>query len=133
MNRRAAASTTASLVLTTLALVAAATSVWSQGAYLNDAQLRETLVDHTIKGSGWAEFYRQDGVIVGRLLTFGMSYQGTWRIANGTVCYDYEGTAQDTCSRLMRDGDTVRHFTLSGSPKTDGVATRQAGNQTATR
>jgi hypothetical protein len=113
--------------------LATATSVSSQASYLDDAQLRETIVDHTLAGRGWAEFYRKDGVIVGRLLTFGVAYEGRWRIANGTVCYDYEGTAQDTCSRLARDGDTVRHYTLSGSAKTDGVAQRLAGNQVMAR
>ena len=102
-------------------------------AYLADTALRETLIGHTLIGKDWAEYYEKDGSIRGRARYFGIAfdYTGTWKVTGQQVCYEYERKDRNTCSFLIRDGDVVRHFTTTGSPKFDGVARRVEGNRTA--
>jgi hypothetical protein len=119
------------MVLVGLVMGASVRAGYPQPQYLTDDQLRETLAGHTLAGKGWAEFYQRDGTIQGRLKAFGVAYDGKWSVSDGKICYDYQGTSQDTCSRLTRDGDIVSHFTLDGSPKPDGVARRVEGNRTS--
>jgi hypothetical protein len=84
-------------------------------------------------GNDCAEYYERNGSIQGRARYFGVAfdYQGTWTVSGTRVCYDYQGSDRDTCSLLTREGDIVRHFTISGGPKVDGAARRFEGNRTA--
>jgi hypothetical protein len=121
------------VLLCSLMLACLVASADSQPAYLDDAGLRTALQEHTLIGNDWAEFYAADGAIKGKGRQFGMvrTYSARWRISEGKVFYDYQGTAYDTWSRLARDGETIRHYTVDGEPKRDGVARRVKGDQIA--
>ena len=119
------------LLVSALVLGAGTRAGYPATTYLTADEVRATLVGYTLTGKDWAEFYQSDGTLHGRLRTFGLNYDGKWKVVDGKVCYEYQDPAQNRCSRLMRDGDTVRHFTVDGSPKPDGVARRFEGNRTA--
>jgi hypothetical protein len=93
--------------------------------------LTELLSGYSLRGKDWIEYYSPNGTIRGKARYFGMvrSYIGQWSANEKSVCYDYEGTSYDTCSRLMVDGDRVYHYNISGILKADGIATRQFGNR----
>jgi len=111
-------------------LTLGALQAMSQAGFLTENDLRAAIVGHSLRGSGWMEFYAPDGIIYGKTRLFGVrSYTGRWTVMANRVCYDYDGSSYDTCSRLqMRDGK-VYHYDLDGNLKNDGVATRTAGDQ----
>jgi hypothetical protein len=121
------------VLLCGLLIVGLARAAQPQVVYLDNAGLRTALEGYTLIGKDWAEFYAPDGTIKGKARTMGTlrTYDGRWRVADGKVCYDYEGTLFDTCSRLRQESETVRHFTLDGQPKPDGVARRVKGDHVA--
>lgn len=118
------------LIATALLLTA---GVVAAADYLSGDELKAAIAGHTLIGEGWAEYYGEDGMISGKARTFGMTFQyvGTWHPRADRICYDYDGTSQDTCSQLKREGDVVYHYTLQGQLKTDGKARRVAGNVVA--
>jgi len=121
------------LMLASVVFLGVTVGAQSQPTYLKDKELRAALEDYTLIAQNWAEYYAADGTIKGKARQFGFvrTYDASWKVADDTVSYDYEGTAFDTASHLSLTGDTVRHFTLAGAPKTDGVARRVKGNQIA--
>lgn len=127
-------STRALVIPLAVVLATTAGSSRSEGdaGFLAGAELQKILSGHTLRGSEWAEYYEPNGMIRGKARLFGTrSYGGRWSVQSDRVCYDYEGTSYDTCSRLRIQGTKVLHFDLHGKLKTDGVATRAEGNQLA--
>ena len=113
------------------ALFASATAGASEPTgFLDDAQVRETLVGHTLKGKDWIEYYTAAGEIVGKVRHLGVrDYTGRWSVTAGKVCYVYGHPSVDTCSWLRRDADRVTHHRPDGALKKDGVAVRMPGNR----
>ncbi len=102
----------------------------AEEGFLNEQSLRDTLIGHSLQADAWMEFYSPDGTILGKARLFGVrSYTGRWTILADRVCYDYDGSAYDTCSRLKLQNSKVYHYSLSGSLKSDGVAVRLPGNR----
>lgn len=98
--------------------------------FLDAAAVRETLVGHTLRGNGWAEYYGAAGEIVGRVRYMGLrDYTGRWSVSGQQVCYAYGHPSVDTCSWLRRDGERVTHHHRDGSLKKDGNAVRLPGNR----
>jgi hypothetical protein len=97
---------------------------------LRGEELRAVVSGHTIAGKDWAEFYSPGGQIVGRARYFGMvrNYVGRWTAHEDRICYYYENSTFDTCSRLELRGDLVHHFSMDGRLKSDGVGRRVPGN-----
>lgn len=99
--------------------------------FVGGGELRSLLVDVTLMGVDWAEYYTPDGMIIGKGRWMGIvrRYSGRWSAAADHVCYHYGHKDFDTCSRLARQGDRVLHFGLDGKPKKDGVASRLPGDR----
>lgn len=97
---------------------------------LRGEELKAVVSGHTIAGKDWAEFYSPSGQIVGRARYFGMvrSYVGRWTAHEDRICYSYENSSFDTCSRLELRGSLVHHYSLDGRLKPDGVGRRTQGN-----
>jgi hypothetical protein len=99
-------------------------------AFLTADALKATIVGHSLRGQDWIEYYDADGTILGKARLFGVrSYTAQWAIRGDRVCYDYEGTSFDTCSKLITRGGQVYHYDLGGNLKADGVAQRLEGNR----
>lgn len=112
-----------------VALASCAGLAHAQEAFLQGESLREAIAGKTLSGQRWAEYYKPDGTIHGRVRFLGtQSYIGRWTALEDRICYDYEGTSNDTCSRLRIAGDQVFHHDLDGRLKADGVAKRMNGN-----
>jgi hypothetical protein len=98
--------------------------------FLSDNAVREALIDHTLKGHDWIEFYSATGQIVGKARYFGVhAFKGRWTVSDSKVCYEYDEPRANTCSWLRRDGERVTHHHYDGRLKKDGVATRWPGNR----
>ena len=98
--------------------------------FLDDAQVRDALIGHTLKGIDWIEYYTASGDIVGKVRYFGIrDYRGKWSINDGRVCYVYGDPSIDTCSWLRRDAERITHHAQDGTLKKDGVAQRLSGNR----
>lgn len=98
--------------------------------FLDDAQVIETLVEHTLRGQDWIEYYTRTGEIQGKVRYFGVrDYTGRWSVQNGRVCYEYDHPQANTCSFLRRDGDRVSHHLRDGTLKKDGLASRMKGRR----
>jgi hypothetical protein len=97
--------------------------------FLTADALEATIVGHSLRGRDWIEYYDPDGTIRGKARLFGVrSYTAKWTIRGDRVCYDYDGAAFDTCSRLKTRGEQVYHYDLGGNLKADGIAQRVKGN-----
>lgn len=120
-------------ILYCIAIFTHSESALGQDNFLLAKDLHTTLSRHTLRGKNWAEFYDEDGTIVGRNRIFGIrSYFGRWSVHADMVCYDYEGSTYDTCSKLKVKERTVLHFDEHGKLKEDGSATRDFGNTLST-
>lgn len=98
--------------------------------FLDDAEVLETLVDHTLRGNDWIEYYTASGEIHGKVRYFGVrEYTGRWTVREGHVCYVYERAEANTCSFLRKAGDRISHHLRDGTLKKDGVARRMPGRR----
>ncbi len=133
MRAAAANATTAyaaRFALATLVMVAGIGSAAAGEAFLDDAEVVETLVDHTLRGKDWIEYYTGSGEIQGKVRYFGMrEYTGRWSVKEGRVCYVYERAEANTCSFLRKAGETISHHLRDGTLKKDGVASRMPGRR----
>ena len=111
-------------------LLATASPGSTQQRYLKGIELRATIEGKTLFGKEWAEYYSPSGTILGKVRVFGIvqAYSAKWSAGEDRICYDYEGTAYDTCSQLIADGEAVTHFAMAGTLKRDGVARWKFGN-----
>lgn len=100
--------------------------------FLDDDEVRDTLVGHSLRGKKWIEYYSANGELVGKVRYFGLrDYRGRWSVSRGRVCYDYGDPRVNTCSWLRHRGETVTHHLEDGSLKPDGEAQRLVGNRLA--
>ncbi|XHX78751.1 MAG: hypothetical protein RBJ76_02120 [Stenomitos frigidus ULC029] len=109
----------------------------AQPAYLTGDNLKNAISGQTLIARDWAEFYKTDGNIVGKVRYCFLgckiySYTGTWTAQPDRLCYYYPPQsgqgAKNTCSKLTLNGETVTHYELTGKLKKDGVAQRKPGN-----
>lgn len=108
-------------------MVIAASVAEAQPSYLTGSNLRDAINGQTLIGHDWAEFYKPDGTIIGKVRRFGIwDYTGNWTASDDRICYSYPD--RNTCSRLTLNGNTITHYELSGEQKKDGVAQRLSGN-----
>lgn len=51
-------------------------------------------------------------------LPAGMTLVGTWRIDGDHYCADWENGPKNSCSRIVKDGETIRFFDVAtGEPR----------------
>lgn len=98
--------------------------------HLRGDELRAAISGYTVSGKEWAEFYAPNGRISGRARYFGMvrNYVGRWTAHDDRICYAYENSSFDTCSRLELRENLLYHYSLDGRLKADGVGRRIEGN-----
>ncbi len=117
-------------LVSALLLMQVASAAAAGGSFLDDAQVRDALVGHTLKGTDWIEYYTASGDILGKVRYLGIrDYRGKWSLNDGRVCYVYGDPSVDTCSWLRREADRVTHHLQDGSLKKDGVSQRLPGNR----
>ena len=85
----------------------------------------------TFIGSNWAEYYAPDGEVIGKVRYLGIlrDFTGRWVVKLDQVCFEYELSEFNTCSKFRRVGDHMRHFGPDGKPKSDGESRRVPGNR----
>lgn len=85
----------------------------------------------TLVGGNWAEYYAPDGRIFGRVRYLGLLHEftGRWRARLDRICFEYELSQYNTCSKFRLVGDRMRHFDVDGKPKPDPESRRFPGNR----
>jgi hypothetical protein len=123
------------LGLVALALTGTPTSAVadSEEPYLIGDRLIASFAGATLIGSNWAEYYAPDGSILGKVRYLGVlhEFNGRWTVKRDEVCFEYDRSEYNTCSRFRRSGDRMRHFGPDGKPKADGESRRLPGNRLA--
>src|SRR5215470_18081699 len=131
--RRRQNSVVSGVALFTLTLTGAAAPAAgdNDGPYLVGDGLMASFVGATLIGSNWAEYYAPDGGIIGKVRYLGIlrDFTGRWTVKRDQVCFEYEWSEFNTCSRFRRVGDHMQHFGPDGKPKTDGESRRLPGNR----
>jgi hypothetical protein len=120
------------IVIATLILVANHPAPGAaEESYLTGEALIALFADATLIGSNWAEYYAPDGTITGKVRYLGLvhSFTGRWIVTRDLVCFEYQSTQYNTCSRFRQSGDQMRHYGADGKPKRDGESRRLAGNR----
>lgn len=116
-----------------VALCSTAAPVLADGheSYLIGDGLIASFAGATLIGSNWAEYYAPDGTIIGKVKYLGMvrDFTGRWTAKEDQVCFEYQRSQYNTCSKFRRAGDQMRHFAADGKPKNDGVSRRLSGNR----
>jgi hypothetical protein len=117
--------------LVALCLVARSAFGENEEPYLVGEGLIAAIAGATLIGSNWAEYYAPDGTIVGKVRYLGMlrEFNGRWTVTRDQVCFEYEMSRYDTCSKFRRVGDRMRHFGADGKPKPDAESRRLPGNR----
>lgn len=73
------------------------------------AEIAKAVSDHTYQGSmsaagsGFAEYYAADGTIRGK------DYSGSWRVEDGTMCFQY-GDTPERCFGIELQGPSMVMF-----------------------
>jgi hypothetical protein len=119
------------LMVLALASAAVAAAPESEDPYLIGDGLIASFVGVTLIGSNWAEYYAPDGAIIGKVRYLGIlrEFTGRWIVNRDQVCFEYERSEFNTCSKFRRSGDRMRHFGPDGEPKADGESRRLPGNR----
>ena len=121
------------IAITAVALLSAVTplAAGTDDAFLAGEVLRTTFVGATLIGRNWAEYYADDGVIVGKIRYMGFlrGFTGRWIAKHDQVCFEYGRTEANTCSMFRRRGDKLFHFAPDGKPKADHESKRLDGNR----
>jgi hypothetical protein len=103
----------------------------SEAPYLAGDGLIAAFSGATLIGSNWAEYYAPDGALVGKVRYLGIlrEFTGRWIVRQDQVCFEYERSVYNTCSRFRLVGDRMLHFGADGKPKVDGESKRLPGDR----
>jgi hypothetical protein len=117
--------------LVALCLVARSALADNEEPYLDGEGLIAAVAGATFIGSNWAEYYAPDGTIVGKVRYLGMlrEFRGRWTAKRDQVCFEYEMSRYNTCSKFREVGDRMHHFGADGRPKPDAESRRLSGNR----
>jgi hypothetical protein len=92
---------------------------------ISGPEIIAALSDHTaMLPGGFVEYYAPDGKLHG--LTEGKHYGGRWEVRNGVFCTLLEGSDDDVCSPVEREGNTL-YWSVDGEAEASPVSVL-AGN-----
>ncbi len=88
---------------------------------ISGPEILAALSDHTaLLPGGFVEYYAPDGKLYG--VAEEKHYGGSWQVRDGDFCTLLEGSSDDVCSPVEREGDTL-YWSMDGEREASPVTT----------